>query len=658
MPGAGHSYWHVKFRWNDLFTEFPNNHSLLHGRHTPTGGGLLGAIVNTDIDTRTIQMFSAEELTGPSLEDMVERARFAIRSLIENNHPILVAYSSGKDSSILANLVLIEAKHCVSLGIKPVVVVTTSDTLIENPEIVKHYQAEHLKMRRFAKAAGFDLRIEVVQPSLLMSQQIKVLVGRGLPTFPGAGSDCSYDLKIAPQRAARKRIYKELIAIGMSEPVTLIGTRFDESQRRELKMKARGENPDTPKRNRDGDLVLSPIALWTTEDVWEAIGYVSAGLWEGFSDFKEVMRIYADGGGTSCAVVSDAIFEGGDKKRKGGCGSRFGCHGCQAVGNDKSLQNMVDFDPKYAYAKPLLKLNQLIRNTRFDWNRRHYVGRTIKAGWIAIEPDTYHPDFLRTLRRCMIQIDYDERNRAAAVGQKPMFQLLPLEMLLTLDAIANLNGVSRPFEVWADLRDVESGVRYEVPEVDPVPQTPMPETRFLYVGEDWDAAFGGPVQGLRSSYIEALTEMGSCVPELRELSDGHMVWDLETGKGFSVDEESALLILDFEMDRLIEMHDKWQHTPGGITAGYMWYVSYGVFNLDHSQISFHDEVARRTAWKDKHGLTVDYSIEDLMRRSVRYADMDELGRKAWAHKATTDGSQTDFLSVLDESLDAMEDMAS
>ena len=59
------------------------------------------------------------------------------------------------------------------------------------------------------------------------------------------------------------------------------------------------------------------------------------------------------------------------------------------------------------------------------------------------------------------------------------------------------------------------------------------------------------------------------------------------------------------------MHDKLHHTPGGITAGYMRYVSFGVLNLNHSQISFHDEVARRTAWKDKHGLTVNYSIYDL-----------------------------------------------
>ena len=616
---------------------------------------LQGATVSTEIDSKTIQMFDASELAGSSIEELVDRASFAIRQVFENSQPVIVAYSSGKDSSIVAHLVLVEAKLCASQGMKPVVIITTSDTLIENPSIQQHYMAEHKKMRIFAKKAGFTIRTEVVQPSMLMSFQVKILTGRGLPSFPGQSSDCSYDLKIAPQRSARKRIFKELDNLGMNEPVTMLGTRFDESERRALKMKLRGENPDIPKKNKDGDLILSPVAFWTTEDIWEAIGYISGGAWESFTDMKEVLRIYADGGGTSCAVVSDAIFEGGNKKKKGGCGARFGCHLCQ-MSIDASLQNMVDFDPKYAYAKPLLKLNKLIRNTRFDWSKRHWVGRTIKEGWIAIEPDTYHPDFIRTLRRCMIQMDYDERQRAANEGEPTKFQLLPLEMLIAVDAVTNLNGIGLPFEAWADLRDVESGIRYDIPEVDVVPQTPMPETRFLHVGNDWDAAFGRPVQGLRSSYIEALTELDPCRPELRELSDGHMVWDLATGKGFSVDTESAVMILDFEKERLIEMHDKWQHSPGGITAGYMWYVSFGVLNLDHSQISFHDEVARRTAWKDMHGLTVNYSIEDLQRRSVRFGDMDDAARKAWAHKATTGGSQTDFLSILDESVESLAEM--
>lgn len=39
MPGAGHSHWHVKFRWNDLFTNFPINAAFFTEGITPTGEG-------------------------------------------------------------------------------------------------------------------------------------------------------------------------------------------------------------------------------------------------------------------------------------------------------------------------------------------------------------------------------------------------------------------------------------------------------------------------------------------------------------------------------------------------------------------------------------------------------------------------------------------
>ncbi|WP_293196239.1 hypothetical protein [Ottowia sp.] len=72
------------------------------------------------------------------------------------------------------------------MGFKPMVIITTSDTLVENPEIQEHYRAEHRKMRAFAKAHKFDIRTEIVEPSLLNSMQLKMLTGRGIPSFPAA----------------------------------------------------------------------------------------------------------------------------------------------------------------------------------------------------------------------------------------------------------------------------------------------------------------------------------------------------------------------------------------------------------------------------------------------------------------------------------------
>src|SRR3546814_3407283 len=76
------------------------------------------------------------------------------------------------------------------------------------------------------------------------------------------------------------------------------------------------------------------------------------------------------------------------------CSSDLGCWTCQQA-NDKSLETMIQFEPRYEYAKGLNQLNKFIRAIRYDWNRRNWVGRTIRGGFIAIEPDTFSPTTVR-----------------------------------------------------------------------------------------------------------------------------------------------------------------------------------------------------------------------------------------------------------------------
>jgi DNA sulfur modification protein DndC len=42
-------------------------------------------------------------------------------------------------------------------------------------------------------------------------------------------------------------------------PVTILGTRYDESEKRSLKMLLGGENNVVPVENSDGDFILAPI---------------------------------------------------------------------------------------------------------------------------------------------------------------------------------------------------------------------------------------------------------------------------------------------------------------------------------------------------------------------------------------------------------------
>ncbi len=589
-----------------------------------------------------IEMFSVGEYSF-TLDEKVAKAKQSIRALMEQNVPIVCAFSGGKDSGVVTDLVLTTARQITEEGVKGVlVVISTSDTLIENPEVNEHYYRELDKMSAYGKKHNFQVIVRVARPSLLSTWQLKILTGRGIPSFAGQNTDCSDDLKVKPQAALRKKLFADLAkARYTKEPVTCLGTRFDESERRAMNMKARGENMLEPVRNKDGDLVLSPIADFTTDDVWEYIA-LAASAGESYSDFEETKSIYAHAEGAGCAIVAEAIRDGLSKRKKGGCGARHGCFLCQQS-EDKSLENMVAYDQRYAYARGLLKLNKFIRATRYDWNRRHWVGRTIKAGYVTIQPDTYHPRMVREIFRYMLQLDYDEMMRARAAGDYMKFQVLTPEMIVGIDAYWSLNGLARPFSAWADYRDVYMrGIRYDIPEIEPYPQTDLPDAKFLYVGEEWDdTTSASDMTGLRDPLIESLLETSACGPDLKHLKDGKAVWDIDTEKAFEIHEESVEMLMAFELDNLLEKYDRnlTDYVPGAITQGYKYYLMLGAISLSGQQMAKHDEILRRTAHKDRLGLTLDYDIQDVLRRSVRFADLPSEARKAWGGKATTDSAQ-------------------
>jgi DNA sulfur modification protein DndC len=591
-------------------------------------------------DEKTIQMFRPEELVY-SIEERIDMALATIISLFQQSRPIVVSYSGGKDSSVVASLTLHASLLAKQAGVEPMVVVTTSDTLVESPEVVALFRSELSKMRKFGEKHGINVLTKVVQPSMLSTWQVKVLTGRGLPSFPGGNGDCSVDLKIRPQLKFRKELFKSMENQGLEEPISLLGSRLEESERRALNMKFRGDRADVPVRNKDGDLVLTPLKSWSTDDVWEAIALYGSQHYPSYSDFEDIKRTYAHAAGTSCAVVADAIYEGGEKRRQGKCGSRLGCHLCQ-MAEDKSLEAMVAYDERYEYARGLNRLNQFIRNTQHDWTLRNWVGRTIQAGYICVEPDTYSPRMVRTLTQFMLQLDFDEQVRASRDGGRPKFELLPLDIMIAVDAFQSLQGIARPFAVWADYHAIRQGVRFDIPDVEKVRKTPMPAARFLYVGKDWESTLeNSPWAGLRDPVLEGLTEDSGCAPNLVELKNGRIVWGVEKSDVFSVDAESAMLIEEFEIERLLQKHDD-RYVPGGITAAYKWYLMYGCLNLSASQLAKHDEICRRTTFKDQHGLTLDYDLNHLLAQSVGFSQLPDDARAAWAHKATMDSAQTEF----------------
>jgi DNA sulfur modification protein DndC len=125
------------------------------------------------------------------------RAHSAIDRLMEANHPCVVAFSSGKDSSVVANLTLTTAAVRRAQG-KPVppIVVIHSDTGVENPEVRRLADGELRKITRFARQYGIPVQVRIGQPLLYSSWPVRVISGRALPSFADSARDCSVEWKV------------------------------------------------------------------------------------------------------------------------------------------------------------------------------------------------------------------------------------------------------------------------------------------------------------------------------------------------------------------------------------------------------------------------------------------------------------------------------
>lgn len=564
------------------------------------------------------------------------RAEYAIHRLFESGHPVCVAYSAGKDSSVMLSLVLNAARSFkASGGEPPLILVTHANTGIENPAFQIVARAEIARIEEFSRAHGLPVRVDVAGPTLNDSWAVRIISGRAIPTFANSPTrDCSIVWKKIPQERQRKLALKDLAAAG--EPVVLVGTRFDESGGRAARMAERGESDLEiwleEVRDKDGKALrierrLSPIAHWSQEDVWVYLREIMDGERESYTDAKDVWEAYQDGGNSACAVVADDAMKAGAKA----CGARFGCALCTAVGRDKSLEAMLEADPKYAYLRGLNRLQRFLVETQNDWERRNWLGRTIdKDGFIAIEPDTYSPEMTRELLRYALTVDLDERLAAASLGIPPRFELISQRQLIAIDAIWSCQGYhERPFEavkIWLEVH--RDGMRAYPPPIDSSGfKEKKPARRYLHVGNWEDREDGGSdsFTGLRDlvGELAGVPEQGGCIGT-RTLSDGRVVMDMPRSDMFEVDEEGAAMFFAFEAERVIEVYHGAKHPSP--TEAYRYYVRLGTISTSTRHLHEIDSMMRRTSWKLRHGV-YSMSKQDLIALSVSQSER-AAGRRA------------------------------
>lgn len=537
------------------------------------------------------------------IEEKIARVIAVLKWAMER-YEICFSYSGGKDSSTVLSLGLAAAAALRAEG-KDVkrFLVLNSDTLIENPEVLAVVQAELTRIQAWFDKHDLPGHIEVTHPAILSQWAVTIIGGKTLISTPVTNRNCTTDLKSTPLGRVRTQFFGPNKVSQGKFTVGVTGVRFEESAERAMNMTKRAESAtQVVQTNAKQDVFLAPIAEWSTDDVMEYIGLAVNGMLPVsiYSDFVDVWRIYRDAAG-ECTVGQ------ADNKPSAGCGARHGCYVCSMVSSDKSMDAFLAQD-QYAYMTPLARFREYLNNTLFDLSKRTWIGRTIVDGHIAFAPDAYSPAYTQDLLRYALTIDRDEELAAAELGIKPRFQLVSLQALVAIDAVWSLQAYALPFTAMAIYHDVfVKGLRFDVPSVPKAPKVPMPATRYIPV-KDWDETAPDAFTGLRDPVLEMWE--GPCTATRDIVSKGQLrvVMAVETTDMFEVHEESVAMLLGFELERLVARHQQAaamtkSHGFGFAGEGYKFYVQYGAVTLAKSQVGVVDSILRRSAWRERHGLS-------------------------------------------------------
>ncbi len=307
------------------------------------------------------------ELAIPVL-DIHAKATELVEGLRElyqrDQRPWVVAYSGGKDSTALLQLVVMLLESLANQASKPVYVIA-SDTRVEAPNVSAYLVDSLRQISDFAKARALPLHVRLVQPDIKDTFWAK-LIGRGYLPPTRWFRWCTSNMKIRPAKRAI-----EDITIKSGSVILLLGTRRAESSDRAKRMdaRARTELGLNPHHEIPNALVASPIEHWSTEDVWDFLMSHDPAPWGGTHQF--LFDLYRQANAGECPVVLDLNTPS--------CGgSRFGCWTCTVVKEDKSMQGFIQsgatqMEPLARFRNWLKEIREVSANrnpvTRNDQNK-------------------------------------------------------------------------------------------------------------------------------------------------------------------------------------------------------------------------------------------------------------------------------------------------
>lgn len=313
-----------------------------------------------------------------SIENRLKAARVALREEYQssNTSPWIIGFSGGKDSTLLAHLVIECVLSLPRDARKRPVTLVSNDTLVESP-IFQGYV--DLTLDRMAEGlTALDVPINIVKTRPQDGDTFWVnLLGRGYPAPNRMFRWCTDRMKVRPT----SQYIKDCVS-REGQAILLLGVRRSESAERAKNIARReadgGGARLKPHDELKGCMVFCPIQELTTDDVWVTL-LESRPPWGG--RYADLFNLYHNASDGDCPFV----MGDNDAASCGSSSARFGCWTCTVVEKDRSLVALVENGN--VHLQPLVEFRERIKAVSENPAYRSKTRRNGQPGLGPITPE-------------------------------------------------------------------------------------------------------------------------------------------------------------------------------------------------------------------------------------------------------------------------------
>jgi len=245
--------------------------------------------------------------------------------------PWIVGFSGGKDSTLLAHLVVETLLGLPREARTRQVFLVSNDTLVESPVFQSFVDALLGRIADNVEALRVPVQVVKTHPAVDESFWVNLL-GRGYPAPNRTFRWCTDRMKIRPT----SRFIREQVS-AHGEAILLLGVRRSESAARAgsiAKHERTGDGRLSSHGDHKGVWVFSPIKDLTTDEVWTIL-LSCRPPWGG--TYRDIVTLYKNAQGGECPFV----MSNNDAPSCGSNSARFGCWTCTVIEKDGSLDNLI-----------------------------------------------------------------------------------------------------------------------------------------------------------------------------------------------------------------------------------------------------------------------------------------------------------------------------